>query len=681
MTVFEQVKAVAEEGEQKKCVLVGIRFDSRSRELLNWALVKVADPGDRVVALHVCCRGSDHALQGQSLLDSYLEVYEGLCNVKKVQLKGHILCTSSIRRALVREAKKVAAAALLVGIDKHSAFGIPTGTAKYCAKRLPLSTDVLAIHNGKIVFRRFGHNQLTGVFQDPRPSLYTTSSKESQSEFAESETETEDSSSELNFSFRDNPMPSKSAVYGSTRISSVSISECSGDQLDSRPGWPLLRTAALQTPAAVGRRNISVVQWAMSLPDRSQHISATPRNISSNSGFGNIHTNNFSAQDELSKQMDLLINRKTSDFAWVNFEVLRKSTSQFSSENLIGKGGSNRVYRGTLSDGSEVAVKVLKSTKESRRDFALEVDIISSLKHRFIIPLHGICIQNDNLFSIYDFFPKGSLEENLHGNGENECGLLWKARYNIALRVAEALNYLHNEISRPVIHRDVKSSNILLTDDFEPKLSDFGLAMWAPTDSLFLEVDLVGTFGYLAPEYFMSGKVSDRIDVYSFGVVLLELLSGRKPISSEASKGQESLIMWAKPIIESGDIKGILDPRLDGDINEVELRRMVLAATLCLTQAARLRPSINQILKILRGECDMDPMVSFSTMNLDGSESTEDNHDDEVYPESCAASHLGLALLDICDDFTSFSSLEQRSNILFVEEYMNGRWSRSSSFE
>lgn len=142
----------------------------------------------------------------------------------------------------------------------------------------------------------------------------------------------------------------------------------------------------------------------------------------------------------------------------------------FVAENLIGKGGSNRVYRGILQDGHEVAVKVLKSSEGSRKDFALEIDIVSSLKHRFIIPLLGICIQNDNLFSVYDFCPKGSLEENLHGNKKDECGISWKERFNIAIGVAEAIYYLHNEISPPVIHRDIKSSNILLTDDFEPKV-------------------------------------------------------------------------------------------------------------------------------------------------------------------------------------------------------------------
>ncbi|KAK4774598.1 hypothetical protein SAY86_009533 [Trapa natans] len=594
MTFLEQmqVKAMAEEKE-KKCVLVGIRFDSQTKDLLNWALVKVANPGDRVVVLHVCHR--DQALQEQNILDDYLEVYEGLCSAKKLSLLGLILHGSSIRQSLVREAKKLCAAVLLVGIKRHSVLGGSTRTAKYCAKRLPRSTDVLAIHNGKIVFRRSCDYQIPGVLQDPRPSLDATASPQGiQSNFIDSEVDTENSGSEANLSFRDRPLQSISFGHGSSRISSLPISECIGNHLDPRPGWPLLRKVAVEAPLTVGRRDKSVVQWVMSLPDRSHSIPMTPTSTSRSSTFGSsIHRIYSSAEDQVLKEMELLLSRNIPTLVWIDFELLCRSTSQFSS-----------------------------------------------------------------------------------GDKMDECGLPWKVRYSIALGVAEALNYLHNEIPQPVIHRDIKSSNILLTDDFKPKVSDFGLAMWASTTSPFLEADLVGTFGYLAPEYFMSGKVSDRIDVYSYGVVILELLSGRKPIYSEASKGQESLVVWAKPMIESKDMRGILDHRLHGDIDETELKRMVIAASLCLRPAARLRPSISQILKLLLGECDMDAIANSDNVCLQRSENADD---DEVYPESCAASHLGIALLDICDDFTSFSSLEQQSNSMSMEEYIKGRMSRSPS--
>ncbi|XP_050222583.1 protein kinase STUNTED-like, partial [Mercurialis annua] len=266
------------------------------------------------------------------------------------------------------------------------------------------------------------------------------------------------------------------------------------------------------------------------------------------------------------------------------------------------------------------------------------------------------------------------------GDGKEKSELSWDVRFSIAIKIAEALNYLHNECSPPVIHRDVKSSNILLADEFQPQLSDFGLAIWGPTSSSFRnQGDVVGTFVYLAPEYFMYGKVSDKIDVYAFGVVLLELLSGRKPIGYQIPKGQESLVMWAKPIIDSENVKGILDPNSDENLDEAQRQRMVLAANLCITRAARLRQKMNEVLKLLRGDKDAVTWVTLRKKDLDDLDN-QDGNDDAVYPDSCAESHLNLALLDVDDDLISFSSFE-RGNLQYIEEYMKDRWSRSSSFD
>ncbi|XP_038902072.1 receptor-like cytosolic serine/threonine-protein kinase RBK2 isoform X3 [Benincasa hispida] len=342
-------------------------------------------------------------------------------------------------------------------------------------------------------------------------------------------------------------------------------------------------------------------------------------------------------------------------------------------ENLIGKGGCNQVYKGILPDGKLVAVKVMNSSKQAWNEFSQEVDIISSLHHRNITPFLGICVVDNTLISVYDFFSKGSLEENLFDSNKGKNILSWEVRVRLAIGTAEVLTYLHDECPRPVVHRDVKTSNILLTDELEPKLSDFGLAIWGPTESSFqIEADVVGTFGYLAPEYFMYGKMSNKIDVYAFGIVLLELLSGRRAISAETSKEQQSLVMWAKPIIESGNVKDIVDPNLDGKFDEEQLQRMVLAATLCITRASRLRPRISQILKILRGESDTE------SLPMEDSQSVE-NGDDEVYPNSSSELHLSLALLGVDDGGNSFSSVEQTKRVA-LEDYFKERWSRSSSF-
>ncbi|KAJ8762261.1 hypothetical protein K2173_007417 [Erythroxylum novogranatense] len=332
-----------------------------------------------------------------------------------------------------------------------------------------------------------------------------------------------------------------------------------------------------------------------------------------------------SSEDMISyceEKMELVLKLKSSGSKLFSYEELNKATRQFSSENLIGEGGCSNVYKGLLSGGKLIAVKILKHYKEAFKDLSLEIEVMSLLNHRNITPLVGACIKDDHLILVYDFLPKGSLEENLHASFK-ESVLPWKVRYQLALAIAEALNYLHNECPRSVIHRDVKSSNILLSHDFQPQLSDFGLALWGPQDSDYMMVsDLVGTFGYLAPEYVMHGRVSNKVDVYAFGVVLLELLTGQKPISAEGLKGQQSLVKWATPLLEKGDLNALLDPRLEKDFNIVQMNKMIVAATLCTRQSARLRPKVSQVLKLLNGIKDGE-----SWFNSYVSDSSKDDFD------------------------------------------------------
>lgn len=696
MTI-DEAKAGAIDGRK---IIVGVRTDGHGQELLDWALVKVADPGDHVVAVHVC-RDSDSSSKEKALMDGYLEAYEGLCTQKKVDLTAEVLIGSSIRKVLVREAKNRAAVAVIVGTNREIPFRTRASVAKYCAKHLPPTTNVLAIHNGKVVYTSLWSNHLSGKKGDPRPSLSRNknpTSTDNQSEYGDSETSevanarysheliqsSKDGSGDVSSDSRSGNL---SAALRQTKLSS-SLSFPVEDFGEQRPGWPLLRTGTLATPPTKEARKISVVRWVMSLPDRSPP--ETPQ--SGASSFASVETDvllsresinsmdkndTSSAHGELLDKLDKILKTNSSSCKWFSFDVIKTSTTQFSSDKLIGQGGCNCVYKGLLPDGRPAAVKVLRSCKQARQDFTQEVEIMRLLEHKNINHLLGISIEDSNLISVYDFCYNGSLEQNLHGNDKQTFVLPWEVRFKVAVGIAEALHYLHEECSPPVIHRDVKSSNILLSDEFEPQLSDFGLAIWGPSGKSFLiDNDVVGTFGYLAPEYFMYGKVSDKIDVYSFGVVLLELLTGRKPICSETAKGWESLVMWAKPKLETGEVKGILDPNLDGNIDDVQAQRMLLAARLCLTRSARLRPKMSQILKILREEKDLE---EWENSQFIGGEKDVENTDDEVYPHSSAASHLGLALLDV-DDTTSSSSMEQSARIS-MEEYLKRRWSRSSSLD
>ncbi|KAG8074221.1 hypothetical protein GUJ93_ZPchr0006g41598 [Zizania palustris] len=650
--------ADAEHGEGVgRCVLVGLHMDAVGKELLQWALNQAARSGDRVVAVHIY-RKSDlcktNTLTLIRTLDDYLAEYEALCSKKDIVLVGRVTPGSSIQKVLVKEAKLCAAMVVVIGANKKYSFGGSTCLAKYCAKKLPATTTVVAIQNGKAIFVREAPKPPLGA--EPKPVLRTVLHPSVGMEPKVIIPNPNRSARSMDF---DAMGCGHSAVTVSSYDDTTKVVVGGGGATttEQRLGWPLLRRPVPAANGALppkdeGPRKQSVVQWVMSLPRRSSP-STSPE----------PHAGLVA---ELKRMLDAVPSR----CRWFRYEELYDSTNHFSSENLIGKGAHSKVYRGCLANGQTVAIKLSKASAEASKDFLREVDIITKLRHHRIVPLIGVCVEGPNLISVYAYLPRGSLEDNLHGK-RSKPTLSWEKRYKAALGVAEALSYVHSGHSRPVIHRDVKSSNILLTDEFEPQLSDFGLAIWASSNQASLtHSDVVGTFGYLAPEYFMYGKVTDKVDVYAFGVVLLELLTGRKSISDGSPKGQESLVMWASPILDSGDICNLLDAGLDVKHDEAEVERMALAASLCLTRSARLRPRISQILSVLRGES------AASTGDLQTAE--PDGVDDETYPAANVMSHLGLALLDM-EDAESISSTEHSN--LSPLEYLRERCSRSSSFD
>lgn len=664
------VMAMAGEGVGR-CILVGLHMDAVGKELLKWALNQAARSGDRVVAVHIYRKSGDlcktNALTLIRTLDEYLAEYEAICSKKDIVLIGRVTPGSSIQKVLVKEAKLCAAMVVVIGTNKKYSFGGSTCLAKYCAKKLPPTTSVVAIQGGKAIFVREAPRPPLGA--EPKPVLRTL----------------------LHPSVGMEPKviipnPNRRSAR-SMDLDAVGCGQCAAPQLtkpcdddgntadadadakavvvrapaapEQRLGWPLLRRAPAASTATAreheATRKQSVVHWVMSLPRRSSP-SASPE----------------PAQEGLAAELRRTLGGVPSRCRWFRYEELYDATNHFSPGNLVGKGAHSRVYRGGLASGQRVAIKLCRASAEASKDFLREVDIITKLQHGRIVPLVGVCVEGPNLISVYRYLPRGSLEDNLHGK-RSKPALPWEKRYRAAVGVAEALSYVHSGGSRPVIHRDVKSSNILLTDGFEPQLSDFGLAIWAPSSpSSLTHSDVVGTFGYLAPEYFMYGKVTDKVDVYAFGVVLLELLTGRRPITGDGSpKGHhQSLVMWATPILNGGDISDLLDPSLDVKHDEVEVRRMAVAASLCLGRSARLRPPISQILSILRGEEDATSLAASEPDCV---------VDDETYPAANVRSHLGLALLDV-EDAESISSTEH-TNLSPLEEYLRQRCSRSSSFD
>ncbi|XP_021810026.1 probable receptor-like serine/threonine-protein kinase At5g57670 [Prunus avium] len=286
-----------------------------------------------------------------------------------------------------------------------------------------------------------------------------------------------------------------------------------------------------------------------------------------------------------------------------SYEEISDATNGFSSENLVGKGGYAEVYRGILKDGEEIAVKRLtKAVTDERKEkeFLNEIGTIGHVCHPNVLSLVGCCIDN-GLYLIFYFSSKGSVASLLHD--EDLPPMDWKTRHKISIGTARGLHYLHKGCQRRIIHRDIKSTNILLTPDFEPQISDFGLAKWLPSQWTHHSIaPIEGTFGHLAPEYYMHGIVDEKTDVFAFGVILLELISGRKPVDGS----HQSLHSWAKPILNQGEIEKLVDPRLRGAYDVTELKRLAFAGSLCIRASPTWRPTMTEVLEVMGSEGDID---------------------------------------------------------------------------
>lgn len=289
------------------------------------------------------------------------------------------------------------------------------------------------------------------------------------------------------------------------------------------------------------------------------------------------------------------------------FSELQEATGNFSKDNLLGEGGFGRVYKGTLQNGTVVAVKQLNlSGAQGEREFRAEVEVISRVHHRHLVSLVGYCVSNQQRLLVYEFVPNGTLENNLHN--PDMPVMEWSTRLKIALGCARGLAYLHEDCHPKIIHRDIKSSNILLDENFEAQVADFGLAKLSNDTNTHVSTRVMGTFGYLAPEYAASGKLTDRSDVFSFGVILLELVTGRRPIDTTQEAGFESLVEWARPVVmrilEDGRLEDLVDPNLDGDYDPDEMFRVIETAAACVRHSALKRPRMAQVVRALENDSD-----------------------------------------------------------------------------
>ncbi|XP_010557159.1 PREDICTED: PTI1-like tyrosine-protein kinase 1 isoform X1 [Tarenaya hassleriana] len=292
----------------------------------------------------------------------------------------------------------------------------------------------------------------------------------------------------------------------------------------------------------------------------------------------------------------------------LSLDELKEKTDNFGSKALIGEGSYGRVYYATINDGKVVALKKLDVSPEAETDveFLSQVSMVSRLKHENLIQLLGYCVDVNLRVLAYEFATMGSLHDILHGRkgvqgAQPGPTLDWITRVRIAVEAARGLEYLHEKAQSPVIHRDIRSSNILLFEDFKAKIADFNLSNQAPDNAARLHsTRVLGTFGYHAPEYAMTGQLTQKSDVYSFGVVLLELLTGRKPVDHTMPRGQQSLVTWATPRLSEDKVKQCVDPKLKGEYPPKAVAKLAAVAALCVQYEAEFRPNMSIVVKALQ---------------------------------------------------------------------------------
>ncbi|KAI3841917.1 hypothetical protein MKW92_030204 [Papaver armeniacum] len=315
---------------------------------------------------------------------------------------------------------------------------------------------------------------------------------------------------------------------------------------------------------------------------------------------------------------------------WFKIKDLERATDNFSQKNMIGRGGFGIVYKGTLSDGSLVAVKkMIESDFQGNAEFCNEVEIISNLKHRNLVPLRGCCVTGDGedgeevngseqmRYLVYDFMPNGNLDDHLFLLNNKKKALSWPERKSIILDVAKGLAYLHYGVKPSIYHRDIKATNILLDSEMKARVADFGLAKQNREGQSHLTTRVAGTHGYLAPEYALYGQLTEKSDIYSFGIVILEIMSGRRALDLNSLGSPTSVLItdWAWTLVKSGETDRVFDETLlmldDGNNNSNPkgiMERFVMVGILCAHVMVALRPTILDALKMLEGDIEVPPL-------------------------------------------------------------------------
>ncbi|KAK7388467.1 hypothetical protein VNO78_23283 [Psophocarpus tetragonolobus] len=555
-------------------ILVGLSLDpDDSKEILSWAIRVLANPNDTIVAVHVLVaadkkkrvsvrRSLSQLRQAKAYVISVLGEFAQTCWSKQVNLEARVEFNSTVGEGLVEEAKSINADFLLVRGSRNRTNKNATskGITKYCFEHAHEGCTMISV--GRRIKADQNTNSHSTRFQDKKQPSSRWFKKNKQSENGASSV-LEDYISG-NKARNRSPRTVLDGLEGqsnsteddtfSTRVSSTTYTPSTDSKSKSR--------SKTRKPHFLFRFIVSFL--------------ASP--------FGRRNFN----MSENDKRQPLL--------KCFSYEQISNATKDFHQDNLVGRGGYSEVYKGDLSDGRTIAVKRL--AKDNRdpnkeKEFLMELGVIGHVCHPNTATLVGCCIEN-GLYLIFNYSQNGNLATALHGKGGDS--LDWPIRYKIAIGVARGLHYLHTCCKHRIIHRDIKASNVLLGPDYEPQIADFGLAKWLPNKwTHHAVIPVEGTFGYLAPEYFMHGIVDEKTDVFAFGILLLEIVTGRRPVDSS----KQNLLLWAKPLMESGNIAELADPRLEDKFDGEQLYRVVLTASYCVRQTATWRPPMSEVLELL----------------------------------------------------------------------------------
>ncbi|CAA0820014.1 Probable receptor-like serine/threonine-protein kinase [Striga hermonthica] len=593
-------------------ILIGISLDAdESKELLGRAIQVLAQPGDTIVALHVIDKTGGmpnkktrreekyvkkrkhqkQFRQAKSFVISIVGDLVNTCQANEVYLEARVGLSSSTGKGLIEEAKITRANYLVIGSNgnkspnrsernsfitnlwkKISRIALtllpnraPTEISSYCCKNVPDGCSFVLVPRNETLAQHLQANSINEFDVEARCRLWSENSISSE----ENETILEMKSKK----------PSPRSVYDFQADDDYEkCSNNSDETISSGSNARSMSTASKGKQQESSNKPKSTFKSISSLFRFSHDLRMRKQNRDDASSFGN------------QKQGPLL--------RCFTYQEIASATNDFDIDNMVGQGGYSEVYRGEVENACSIAVKRLakdsNNSSKKEREFLNELGVIGQVNHPNTAKLVGYCIEN-GLYLIFEFYPNGTLASALHG--ETSKTLDWAVRYKIIMGIAKGLHYLHKCCKHRIIHRDIKASNVLLGPDYEPQISDFGLAKWLPNKwSHHLGIPIEGTFGYLAPEYFMHGIVDEKIDVFAFGILVLEIVTGRRPVDS----ARQNLLLWARPLMESGNLRELVDPKLKGKYEMDQLFKVALTASYCVRQSSLYRPSMTEVIELLK---------------------------------------------------------------------------------